>query len=561
MVDLRTRRRPRTDWGPRDDTIIGQTAPHERAAFNRSPVAWLIVAAGLSFLLRAPFLTVPLITDEGGYAYVARRWLDGRGDLYGELWFDRPQGIFLAYGLILHTLGTGVAAIRLGAWMVTLLTLVIVWAFARAAFNRRVANLAALLFAVAAGSPAIEGFTANAEVFMALPAAGSAWLLWRASRNGWRARTLMTAGLLAGVATLLKPSGFVMLPLGLVYAGLVAASGVRLVTRRWAWLTIGVGLALAPAIVHGWLTGWNDFVAAVAYRAHQRSGTTVTPEEQLGSFVGLVQQIWPLLIAVAVPLGVRIWRDPRPFVRRRLIGQPGGLQQADGTLRLAAWLPTVPPGRGATALLRLWLLACLAGIAMGGNWLPHYVVQLVAPLAIALAVLLSDLGERISTGAWRALAVFVLVALLAPFGVVATTRGNTDEMSARLFDRTTYPAQDEIAAYLRAHTDPDEPVYVAFAQASIYYLADRPAAYRHIYMWELPGLDADLLALVESPDRPRYVVDMGQEPPWPDEGRAFWTAVAAHYRVETIIDGVTIYRAKEPSSPALLPSEGEVSLI
>lgn len=548
MVDLRSRRRPRTGSGLPSRTTEERTAATERAAFFGASVAWLIVAATLSFVFRLPFLTVPLITDEGGYAYVARRWLDGRGDLYGDLWFDRPQGIFLAYGLILHTLGTGEVAIRLGAWLVTLGTLVVIWAFAREAFNSRVANMAAVCFALIAGSPAIEGFTANAETFMALPAAGCAWSLWRASRKDWCGRTLVMAGLLAGIATLLKPSGGVMLPAGLFFAARVAESEIRTIVRRWWWLTFGFAIALAPAILHGWLTGWGDFAEAVTYRAHAHSGATETPVEQFHALRDLVRQVWPLLAAVALPLGVLCLSGLSSVRANWPSRKPGRMWQADAVLRLLARLPSVPVGREPAVLLRLWLIACLGGMAMGGHWFPHYLGQITAPLAIVLAALLSDTMLRLKAWAWCALLGLVFAALLYPYSIVVTTRGDTDEMSNRLFDRDTYPVQDELAAYLRSHTDPEEPVYVAFAQASIYYLADRPAAFRHIYMWELSESEGALVAMAESPDRPEYVVDMGQKPPWPDGGLAFAEAVEKHYHVETVIDGVVIYRANEGGS-------------
>ena len=92
---------------------------------------WLLFAVGLSLLLRWPFLRLPMISDEGGYAYVAQRWRDGRGHLYDDLWVSRPQGIFAAYGIIQRTLGPTVADLRLGAWLASVFTLVFIWRYAR----------------------------------------------------------------------------------------------------------------------------------------------------------------------------------------------------------------------------------------------------------------------------------------------------------------------------------------------------------------------------------------------------------------------------------------------
>src|SRR4051812_43982020 len=121
--------------------LASETANRPHRRFRQSPERWLFLAMALSLLLRLPFLNVPLISDEGGYAYAAQRWLDGRGDLYRDLVFDRPQGIFLVYGLIQHTLGMDVVAIRLGAWLATAATMVLIWAFARRATGDRAASL------------------------------------------------------------------------------------------------------------------------------------------------------------------------------------------------------------------------------------------------------------------------------------------------------------------------------------------------------------------------------------------------------------------------------------
>ena len=59
-----------------------------------SGAALILSICLLSIVLRLPFLSVPLTDDEAGYAYVSS-WLARGLALYSDLWFDRPQGIFL----------------------------------------------------------------------------------------------------------------------------------------------------------------------------------------------------------------------------------------------------------------------------------------------------------------------------------------------------------------------------------------------------------------------------------------------------------------------------------
>lgn len=503
--------------------------------------AWLLVAVAVSLLLWLPFLDLPMISDEGGYAYVTTRWLAGQGHLYHDLWVSRPQGIFVVYALILHTLGTGVVALRLGAWLAAMATLLLVWRFARLSAENRVAIIAAFGFAILSGSPAIEGFTANAEVFMAVPATAAAVLLLRAGRGRWSAAPLLGAGVCAGLATLLKPSGIVMLGVGIAYVWLMEPEA-RLAMRRMALLLAGLVAALAPACIHGWLIGWHAFFyAAVTYRLTSQSGATAGLSHQLISIGALAGRCWPLLALTALLLLIRHGQWPRLAALR------GGL---DRELARSSRLGIVAPalvvrwrGDSATLLLRLWLLASLAGVVIGGDWWPHYLIQAAAPFAIWLAAAFVGAWDRLARMPRRGLAVLTLLALLSPYSVLA--KGGDNAISQAIFAQPAYPSQNAVAAYLRQHDPTDATIFVAFDNPAIYYLADRPAAYPHLYDAELraiPGTYGQLLDLINGSDRPRYVVGTKEHAPYPDRGRAFWAAVSRHYHLVDTVRGVPILR-------------------
>jgi 4-amino-4-deoxy-L-arabinose transferase-like glycosyltransferase len=128
----------------------------------------LALVALVSVGLRLPFLSVPLITDEAGYAYVAH-WLGQGLALYRDLWFDRPQGIFLVYGAQMALLGETTEQLRLGAALYNAATTLAMFSLASAMATRRAAVAAAGLFAVGSSLPQIEGFTGNGELYMNLP--------------------------------------------------------------------------------------------------------------------------------------------------------------------------------------------------------------------------------------------------------------------------------------------------------------------------------------------------------------------------------------------------------
>lgn len=502
---------------------------------------WLLGAALLSLLLRLPFLHLPMIADEGGYAYVAQRWLDGRGELYHDIWVSRPQGIFLVYGTVMETLGTGPAAFRVGAWVAAAAMIPCVWAIAARCGGRRVAIVATLLYAIVSGSPAIEGFTANAEVFMALPAIGGVWLLLRAQERGWAAGTLALVGGLATVATLMKPSGIVMFPVALAFIALVGAGGWNAVARRGGWVLGGGAVALLPALIHGWVVGWDAFVyAAITYRVTHQSSLTAGMERHLLGIGGLVLRATPMLAALAVAW----WMQRRLHAQERVTPAVSGGSHTHRAGTLAA-ARAQARRRPAVALLWLWSGGCLAGIAMGGDWWNHYLIQAAAPFAIGLGLLAVDVDARLD-GVRRGLfAAAIALLVLAPYGTVAA--GDPEAISEWLYPNQDLGPQDEVAAYLRTHGDPDAPIVIAFDKAAMYYLADRPAAYRYLYDQELraiPGAEDAMIALVSGDGRPEYVIDTLQPSPFANEAARFWAAVDAHYVIETVVEGWVVYRAR-----------------
>jgi 4-amino-4-deoxy-L-arabinose transferase-like glycosyltransferase len=498
----------------------------------------LVAALLLSFVVRIPFLLMPLTSDEGGYAYAAKRWVAGQGRLYHDLYIDRPQGIFLFYALIEHTLGTGTLAIRLGAWIATALTLFAVWLIAKEGAVREVAAVATIAFALLASSPTIEGFTANSEVFMALPAAWCALLLLRASRRDWPWRPLVLAGFLATAAALTKQSGIVMAPVGGAFILRCLANRPRRLARACLLFALGGLVATAPALLHGWMLGWNAYLAAVVGRAQSRSALNVTWAVQVQAIILLVKSIMPVIYVAIVVLLARLIlvRAPKRMPRSRRAAN-----------RLAPTWPLVAPGTELTALLRLWGIGALVGISMSGDWYKHYIIQMAAPLAIWIGMQLQPMRGVAPKFLHAGIVVTVATILLTQYQVAVTTRANANKMAMPVFGRD-YSAEYDVGNYVRAHTGPTDTIYVTYYHAGIYYLADRPSAYPYLYLLQLlarPNAETELIARLQAPDHPIYVIDAHQWQPFPNGSERFWATVHANYQLETSIDGIDLYRAND----------------
>ena len=511
---------------------------------------WLLVAVLTSLALRIPFFNIPMIADEGGYAYAARGWFEGTGRLYDDLWISRPQGIFLLYGAVFEFLGEGTWAFRFAAWIFVAFTVYAVWLFGRRWSTPRVANLAAILVGVTSSLPNLEGFTANAEIFLGLPAALSAFWLLRQQQAGWSLWQLRGVGILIGIATLLKPSGIVMAFVAVAFIVVIVERPLREPLRMCA--AIGTGLAVVgiPTLIHGWYLGWHDFIyATVTYRLTHQSSATVGIAHHARAILSLMTSTWALLVLVGAVLLIRYRVALWHAVHWQVISHGVQRMSTSASMGLVSSHPAPPfhltrPDDAGGMLIRLWALGAVAGIAIGGDWWSHYLIQIAPPFSLWLAFNLTGIAMALVRWKRWIFAVGATVLLLVPFSVMLAGR---DGMAQRMYSHPGYPAQAEVARYVQEHTTPDETIYVAFDQAAIYYLADRNPAYRHLYDQELralPNSYADIIAIIRGPDRPTYIVSTRQPGPFPDDSRAFWREVALYYDLETTIGDVPIYREK-----------------
>ena len=364
----------------------------------RSPVFMAVAAAAaIAVLVRAPFFFWPLISDEGGYAYTAYWWFRGLTLYSDELWFDKPQGIFVVYKLGSLLFGDATWAIRLWGALWAAGTTVAVWLVARRLLDRHAAVVAALLYAVFSAHTHIEGFTANAETFMVLPATLSAYFLLRGQP--------LAAGLMASAAVVLKPSGGSAVLLGVAWLAYLRAD-------RGAWLRFllaGLSLPLV-SVLHGALTaGPREYLDAVVL---QRINTP-----RPNPFVA-ARRVWLVTLPLWAPLALLArFGIPRLMRRERVF-------------------------------LLLWLASALAGMALGGNWWEHYFIQLMPPLTVAAAPGLVYLWRSTAVRRWTAIAL-----LLAPVYVAAAfVRPGPELGSWVLFRRDAYLVAEDAAAYIRERT-------------------------------------------------------------------------------------------------------------
>ena len=459
-----------------------------------------IASALLTLAVRLPFLDWPLTVDEAGYAYGAHWWSQGLSLYSDELWFDRPQGIFVAYRVGMWLFGESTEAMRIhGALWSAASTMLLVMLAARM-FDRRVALITGLVFAVVSGAPRIEGFVANAEVFMLTTATASAYFVWG---KHWFA-----AGLLAGIAITLKPSGGAALLLAVWWL-----IHQRESYRGWSMLAAGTALPLIASLAHGIATaGFYDYAyATLLFRLEAGGSEALLPSLVTGSFQTLF--VWGPLAAAAL-LG---WRHlPKPYSQRAFLGA--------------------------------WLATSLVGVALGGNWWPHYFVQLIPPLSLLatagfIAAARNDgLNARqyLSAGATAPAIAFALL-------VWPAASMSPDQGAINVSPGDRYLNSSHAAAYVRSHTDPTDQIYVAAVGPDIQYLTERRSTVPYLYgqqLDELPGAYELVLERLDQRVATHVVVLTWQFDSDAARGSRLLAAVDAGYAYDRSFGDIEVWKRR-----------------
>src|ERR1043166_5347083 len=170
-------------------------------------MAWILPALIMvgAAALRLPLLDVPLDRDEGEYAYVARLLLDGIPP-FAEAHNMKMPGIYAVYSLLLTVFGSTHTAIHLGLLFANALSIALVFLLGRRLMDATAGVAAAATYALLTLSETVLGSAANAEHFV-VPLALSALVLLESARERSRPTRLLLAGLLLGLAVLVKQHG------------------------------------------------------------------------------------------------------------------------------------------------------------------------------------------------------------------------------------------------------------------------------------------------------------------------------------------------------------------
>jgi hypothetical protein len=169
------------------------------------PLIFLFFIIVSTIIFRVRLLDVPLERDEGEYAYMGQLILDGTPP-YTEAYNMKFPGIYFIYAGILWLFGETHTAIHFCLLIVNVLSIILLYIFARTAYDDWVAAAAAGAFALLSMSYHVQGFWANAEHFI-LPFVIGANILLLSGLKKSRINYILFSGILFGCAALVKQHG------------------------------------------------------------------------------------------------------------------------------------------------------------------------------------------------------------------------------------------------------------------------------------------------------------------------------------------------------------------
>ena len=507
---------------------------------TRCQSRWVnVIIIALVVILRLPTLLPSLYnSDEGWYGIIANDTLDG-GTFYRTAVDTKPPGIYYIYVAIFKVAGkNNLLAVHVVAILVVAATALVVRRIGARVGDDWAGAWSGIGYAVFvhAYRPA-DTLPANTEIFASLFLALSVLAFLQGERKagwGW----MFLTGTLVGAATLIRQPSAVTL--GAMLAYLVY---LWLIPR---YLSLGRVLAAGSGVV----TGFIAVIAALAWH-YQLQGIlrdaylwawvfAVRYVESETTFLYVMKRLATVHLAVMLAWGL-LWYF--------------GIRQVIKTLRSFRRGRAVP---AENVLLILWLVLSYLAIFIGWRFPGHYHLAVLPPLSILAGQAFSRFvaeQRRFPQPRWRWIRAGTIGAAALPaIGFLV----------GAFVVRTQTLNFLPIVQYIVKETTPNDRIFVWGSCPQLYSFSGRRMATRFVSCSHLVGAYAS---------RPRQVTDRGKSllPGTWEMFRADWEAhppvliidmstvdrfSPAHpmtrypvlrdfleeYRVETVIDGKTIYR-------------------
>jgi len=449
----------------------------------------LLVIVVIAICLRLATAPIPLERDEGEYAYIGWRWLQGAIP-YLDSFNQKTPGSFAVYAAVLHSIGSSPTALHWGLQLYNLATLALIFWLGLRLFGPAEAFAAALLACLLTADPNLFGNAANTETLAMLPLTAATIAALRASESGGRRWCALT-GALGATALLFKPQ---VAPIAIFHFLAIAMTHTRWLTTLWSF-GLGCAAVLGLAGVYFWGESalWPMWDATVRFNLHYATGVRLAsyPTMLIKQMGPTLYGLWPIYAAVLLGLVMPAVGTPSAPTR--------DARTPRGSRRSWLWVAT-------------WLAASLVAAASGGWFRRHYFHLVIPPAslmaAVGLRALAGGLLSRRRAGLLCAGMALAIVAFCVHGSWWYYGPGSPTAKSRRLYGANPFAESPAVGDFLAARSEPRDRIFVYGSEPQILFYAQRESASRYNFVYALN------LPFDEARNRQLEVLkELGQRPP------------------------------------------------
>ncbi len=428
---------------------------------GRHILFWALITV-IYVLLRVHIVGVPLDRDEGAFGYIGQVIIN-HGVPYMDVFDHKPPLVFYVYAFALLIVPPTAAGIHLFLHAYNFLTIVSLFFLAKVYFGSDSAGLwTALIYAVFSASPAIQGLTASAEMFMLLPITLSLLLAVLSVRR--KSLSLAFAsGIFSALAFWMKQTAafgglfvFLYLTAGLLSRGNGEGETRRISIRMMlAWLAGGAFVSLGVTVYFYWKGVFREFF----YWSFIHNIYYAERVDAALNFQILLLRVKDVLKDGFVPVAAGICYGVYSIARRDRRGY------------------------FTVSFVLFSLLGAVPGFAY-----KHYFAQIAPSVALAGGFAAWDLIGKMRPQI-RNLATFLSAAavILLPVGVNTQyfLGKNPDDVSRAMFGYNPFPESRTLADYIARRTKPDDRIFIFGSEPQILLYADRKSSVSSVMLYPL----------------------------------------------------------------------------
>lgn len=487
---------------------------------NNKVIGLLLLVLVLTFIVRVPFFNEPLERDEGGYASVAQAIL--RGDIvYKDAVDNKPPLLYSIYSLAFILFGQTDFALRLFTALYSVGTTIAIFFLSRYLFGNRAALYSALLYGIFSSGPGVNGTIAQGENFFILPLSLSMLFFLKAILDD--KRFMLLSGLMMGLAMLIKTTA---LPTMFLFLLLIAIK-INPLKKFKEFIGNVFFLLIGPAIL-----GTLTLIYFIYYNA-------------LDDFIH-----WNITYNRGNTRSLL-------FMLPRLTGR--GMQVSSEHLLLwllsaSAFITLTFRKRDIVLLtLALWVVTSFLGIAMTGNFWPHYFLQMLPPLSVLSGYAVVNIYKKESLK-WPRVILAGTLTLIFIWSVYRPVLADykyyllysPTEISRERYGTSLFNDAKEVGEYIKARTNPDDYIFQWGWEPEIYFYSMRRPASKHLYFQTIAFGSNPIEEIREMSKnlvkkRPKYIVIQKERWMWPGYEEVI-EIVNSFYSSEGEIGGMMISR-------------------